>query len=379
MFEHFRTLADASLPQIHLMARDLDLPHPVRVYAQAVSFFMSGDIERLEVVHRDVDKQLANVDCKIKSQVQSLISFRLQLRHQNVTPDSISRIHGKEFDDVLDAEKFFLLGRAWESLGDDNQGGAFSMQAAAIYKRCRCPKKALRAFYNSIVADSRVLPYKNFISEYQAVIEMSKQVQDLAFAGMALTMLSREYQIVGLVEKSLSTVEEGLLSLESERGSLHFFYALLQKAHLLMENGKPHQAENILLETQMSSFPEIHATKRFLECLMDPKKSWSHEEEKLLIPTWRERLPQIIGRNLKVESNQTIEATMLEERLLKTLWSGPVAKWDLIERIYPNESDSLALENRFKNLVARVRKKFPGVLQFHDGQYFVESKTTLSI
>jgi hypothetical protein len=379
MFEHFRTLADASLPQIHLMARDLDLPHPVRMYAQAVSYFMSGDNERLGMLDRDVEHQLVSVDSKMKSDLRSLISFRLKIRLHSVTVESLQKIQQLSFEDVLDAEKYFLLGRAWESLGDDVQGAPCSMQAAAIYKRCLCPKKALRAFYNSIVADSRVFPYKNFISEYQAVIEMSKQVKDMAFAGMAMTMLSREYQIVGLFEKALATVEEGLQSLESERGSLHFFYALLQKAHLILENGKTDHAKNILLETQMASFPEIHATKRFLECLMDPGKIWSREDEKHLVPSWRERLPQIIGRNLKVESNQTIEVTMLEERLLKTLWSGPVAKWDLIEKIYPNESDALALENRFKNLVARVRKKFPGVLQFHDGQYFVESKSSLSL
>lgn len=379
MFAHFRALADASLPQIHQMARDIELPLPVRIYAQAVSYFMLGDVERLELVNCDVEKHLVNLDLKLKSDLQTLISFRLKLRLQKISNVLLQKIQAQTFEDVLDAEKFFLLGRAWESLGDDKQGAQCSMQAAALYKKHQCSKKALRAFYNSIVADSRVLPYKNFISEYQSVIEMSKQVQDEAFAGIALTMLSREYQIVGLNEKALATAEQGLLSLESERGSLHFYYALLQKAHLLVETGRSDAAKSTLIEVQMASFPEVHATARFIECLLEPKKTWSKEDEKYLVPTWRERLPQIIGRNMKVEFHPRIEATMLEERLLKTLWSGPMAKWDLIERLYPNETGALVLENRFKNLVGRVRKKFPGVLRFHDGRYFVDSKANLNI
>ncbi|MGZ5280432.1 MAG: hypothetical protein ACXWC9_10840, partial [Pseudobdellovibrionaceae bacterium] len=102
MFEHFRILAEAPLPQIHQMARDVDLPLAPRVYAQAVSFFMSGDIERLEILNADVDKHLHSVDNELRKQIGLLIRLRTGLRKQEIQTKDLHEIMSQELPDVLD-------------------------------------------------------------------------------------------------------------------------------------------------------------------------------------------------------------------------------------------------------------------------------------
>lgn len=60
---------------------------------------------------------------------------------------------------------------------------------------------------------------------------------------------------------------------------------------------------------------------------------------------------------------------LLEERLLGALRKQPLHRWDLIKLLYPQESNTEILENRFKNLMARVRKKLPGILHCEEGIY----------
>lgn len=353
------------------MARNPELPAPVLFYAQYMAAFMSGDLEKMQAL-------MAEMDRKLPADLQELVHLRLKLRTKQITLQDIELATARVYTDVLEAEKYFVISRAWEHHGREELSIKTAMQASALYKKFQCPKKSLRSFYNSVVAESRLTPYKNFISEYQTVIKLSREVKDDAFAGMALNMLSREYQIVGLLDKALECAEEGLQLLENERGSIHHFTSLLQKAHLLIELKRVDQALPLLTESKMASFPEVRAIRTLLECTLDPAKTWPEELEKYLLPTWRERLPDLLRMNQISQEAQEAPSS-LEFKVLKLLWSGPVAKWDLIERIYPEETDSTLSENRFKNLVARLRKKFPNVLQFHDGQYFIKINDGLDL
>lgn len=353
------------------MARDAELPEPVLFYAQCMAAFMSGDMEKMQSLLAEMKKEFS-LDLK------DLIILRTQLRTKSISTQDIQNAEARIYFDVLEAEKYFVISRAWELLGREDLNIKSAMRSSALYKRFECPKKSLRAFYNSVVAESRLTPYKNFISEYQTVITLSREVKDDAFAGMALSMLSREYQIVGLPDKALTCIEEGIQLLENERGSLHYFAALLQKAHLLMEAKNAAGAIPLMIECKMASFPEIRAIRTLLECALDPAKEWPSELEKHLLPSWRERLPDLLRMN-QISQEAQEAPTSLEFKVLKLLWSGPVPKWDLIERIYPEEQNSTLSENRFKNLVARLRKKFPEVLQFIDGQYFIQKNSSLDL
>ena len=359
------------------MSRRLDLPAPVSLYSKAVTFFLTGDFERLEEIKIQLPVELKETPNEYKNALKSIVDFRLDLRLRRLKPAQITEFESQKFPDVLEAEKFFLAGAAWETLGEDDKTQERSMRASHEYERCECPRKGVKAMYNAIVAESRIYPYKNFVNEYQAVIQACEKIENFRFAGLAMVQLSREYQIVGLLEKAKQTVDQALENLKSERGSLHFGNALLQKAHIEIEMGAVPEARKLITEAQMSSFPEILAASELLSCLIERSRSWPKHMEKHLQPTWRERLALLKSDKLDLQLETNL--TELETKLLKMLWSGPLEKWDLISRLYPDNEDSLILENRFKNLVARVRKKLPNTLQFNDGSYYIESKNLIRL
>ena len=94
-------------------------------------------------------------------------------------------------------------------------------------------------------------------------------------------------------------------------------------------------------------------------CIMVINRLHAYCDGDIIVP---KRAQTVIG---------TSSPSDLEQTLLRLAYNGPVEKWDLIERLYPAGGDSLALENRFKNLVARVRKKYPSLLTCHEGRYSV--------
>jgi hypothetical protein len=361
------------------MARDLDLPGSVLFYAQIVSSFMSGDLEKMQELVIGIEAALKDEVPSIAADIKDLVYLRLKVRAKNITTADIEKVYSRTFFDVLDAEKFFVAARGWEIMGDELSSINAYLKASAIYKKLECPKKSLRAFYSSVVAESRLTPYKNFVGEYQAIINMSRELGDNSFAGAAMNMLSREYQIVGLSQEAMNLANDSLEYLATERGSYLYYHSLLHKAHLLIERNMPVQATILLLECKLAAFPEVTAARVLLECAIDKDKTWPIELEKDLHPTFRERIPDLLINSQKQDLPLQEGPTSLEFKLLKLLWNGPIGKWDLIERLYPGEADSYAIENRFKNLVARLRKKYPEVLSFKEGNYFIQNKTDINL
>jgi len=69
------------------------------------------------------------------------------------------------------------------------------------------------------------------------------------------------------------------------------------------------------------------------------------------------------------EKSFSVKLGPLEEKLLELLKTKSCSKWELVSLLYPDEGNSLLAENRFKNLLARVRKKCPGVVVCQSGLY----------
>ncbi len=354
-------LIEASSNEIQMLARDLALPEPLYTYAQVLAAFLQGDSEKLTAICSQMETDNEDV-CE-------LARLRLALRRRELKPVELQRIEELEFTGVLLAEKYFCLGMGWEFCENDTRAHASFLSAAHHYRSHSCPRKGLRAHYNAVVAESRLRPHKSFIADYQAIIDASRAIADEAFEGIALAMLSREFQIVGLLDQALQMADDSLMRLQIERGTIHYFHSLLHKAHVLIELGRPDEVFELLNESQLAPFPAIHAARHLLSLNLDPALVWDRELERDLLPTWKNRLPSLLGKRPTVIG--TSSPSDLEQTLLRLAYNGPVEKWDLIERLYPAGGDSLALENRFKNLVARVRKKYPSLLTCHEGRYSV--------
>jgi tetratricopeptide (TPR) repeat protein len=356
----WRRVLEAPTHELPLLSRDQSLDSELRAYAGVLASFLQGDAEKLAAIAESLPA----------GPLREISRLRLMFRRRTFNANDL--LGSAAAEGVLEAERQFCLGMAWEHLNDDARSMEHFAGAAAIYREHGCPKKALRSMYNAIAAETRVHPHKNFVADFQAVIEASKAVGDAAFEGMALIQLAREYQVAGALDRALNMIERAVGCLASERGTFHYFHALLNHAHVLMDLRRDPEARAVLKETELASFPQITAARELLLCALDSGRVWDRKFEKDLLPTWRNRLAALTSPT--TESGASSE---LEKRLLKFVYNGPVEKWDLITRLYPGEDSSLALENRFKNLVARVRKKYPVNIQCVEGRYSLDKMPPL--
>lgn len=352
-------LIDSTSSEIHQWARDVSLPEKLGFYARALSYYLQGDRERL--------RELAVLSSGCPH-IDALVAARLKIRERAIVIEDLQLLGA--LPHVLEGERHFLLAQAHDPLGELAQVAKHYSLAAKIYREQGCPKKAARSDYNAIVADSRRLPHKSYVFEYQAVIDQSRRTGDTALEGMALIGIAREYQIQGLFTQALKMAEHAVDLLELERGSIHFGHALLQKAHVMIDLHRESEVLPLILEAEMAPFPEVLAAAKLLRTALDPARVWDRAWENDLMPTWRNRVPQLttmakVGRGTEI-------STELEERLLKIVYNGPVDKWDLIERLYPKGGAPLALENRLKNLLNRVRRKYPEKIVCSEGRYSIE-------
>ena len=370
-------ILQASVTDLQIDARDFNLEPVCRHYAEVVLHFMNSNIEALsaKLIEFKMDPKLQEDLAPYIEDLQSITELRLLLRTKKITLSYLKTVLEKNLSEAFEAEKYFLLGRCFEELNDENENIRCALKAAALYKKLGCEKKSIAAFYNAIVAESRLIPHKSYISEYQSVIQQCEKINDFTFAGVTQVMLSREYQIIGSLTEAYRLSEVGLKRLQCDRGSFQYYHALLHQADVLIQLERFEEAKSQMHETKLAHFPEIKAARTLLECLIDRSKTWNRDLEKDLIPTWKERLSLLSQKDLQEQTSASL--TELEMKLVKILWNGPHNKWDMITKIYSDTKDSEVLENRFKNLIARTKKKLPNTINFHDGRYFIENKTEL--
>lgn len=369
----------ASLVELQIHARDFNLDPISKFYAEVLLYFLNFDNlalkEKWDVLR--TDSQLQKNLQPYTNDLLTICELRYQLRTEKVTAIYLKKLNEKKLSNIFEAEKYFLMGRSYELLQNEKENIQCALKASALYKKAGCPKKALRALYNSVVAESRLAPYKTYILEYQSIIRLAEETQDTSFCGMSQTMISREYQIIGLLDEAIQLSEQGLKNLSLEKGSFHYFHAILHRASLMIETKNFSEAKKLLAESKLGSFPEIGAARQLLECLIEPTLIWNKDLEQHLLPTWKERLCLIQQKD--VEDQATSQLTELELKIVKTLWSGPQSKWEIITKIYGDQDDSAVLENRFKNLIARTKKKLPDTISFNDGRYYIENKAQLNL
>ena len=139
-------LIEAKPHELPLLGRDTSLPEAARAYALSVSAFLKGDLEHLRKLTEETKE----------SEVGELVRLRLQLRLRTLSREAIES--SKALSGALEGERQFILGMAWEFIGDEAQSLSAFQAAAVLYRESGCARKALRALYNSIAAESRLLP-----------------------------------------------------------------------------------------------------------------------------------------------------------------------------------------------------------------------------
>lgn len=351
---------------IELAARlELDPTAGARLlYCQALQAYLDGDIMRLARLVAQWQSRLERTPAD--QAVAALLQLRLAIR-ERAEPATLAvalqkvEAAGSDFWPEFAGEAAFVCAMAYETLDQPKQAAPAYRRAAIYLREVGAHKKSVKAELNAVVADSRIDPDRKLLAEYDQVYRRAKAVGQRGVAGVALLNVSREMQILGAHKAALRMCNRAIALLRADVGTLPYYLALLHRGHLLLDLGRATEAELDLETLRLSRHAEVCEGLKALRALHPPGGSDKTLpiNEARLTPTWRARL-------------RTASAPVLgelEERLFSLLSEGPKDRFELIAQLYGDSLGFEVLENRFKVLLNRIRKKRPGEIVLESGKY----------
>ena len=191
---------------------------------------------------------------------------------------------------------------------------------------------------------------------------------DHLIAGLCRHNMAREYQLLGGLRTALEFENEALELLQAEVGSLNYLQALANRCHILIDLGRLQEAYLDFEKVRLSPFPEMVEASKVIEKILGENQASVAED--FLTPTWRERLGQ--------QNREKLALGTLEEKLLHLLARRPHHKFEIIEQLYGTDLPLEHTENRFKNLLLRLKKKISAdTIVFEKGRYSLNERVIL--
>lgn len=265
-------------------------------------------------------------------------------------------------DNALLGEAYFIAAKGYSTIGLFNEAKEFYLKSYQNLKKAHLMKKAIKALQNHIVVESKIKPQKSLFSDYNFLFKESLRVGNKPMAGLAKQNISREYELVGSLDIALEYAEQSVELMSDDSGSFHYFMAILHKAHLLVKLKMFEEAKKEIQRLGIAKFQEIQEGLKVLNGEITREKVKIDRSK--LVPTWRERLDEFsMNRGNKIRLSKT------EEKLIQFLESGPKKKAEILDYMYSNSGDFFSVENRFKVLLSRFRKKCADIIIFENDRY----------
>lgn len=300
--------------------------------------------------------------------------MRFHLRAADFTLSDLFRLHDQVRNiesgrGLFFAEACFIAGTACLQKSEYRQAEEFYLQAATHYEFAGSFKKSIRAQLSSLAAYTCVFPESRLFHEYSVIHEKAMAVGERLSAGTALINISRELQRIKALPHALTTIDKALDILkEDHRSSREFSLAMAQRADLYFQLDKKVEGTNDVIfalchpHAEVQSACHVLAQKYQLDLLA--------LQSQTILPTWQER---------KNQNSQSEILTVMESLLLKLLSERPRAKSDLMDALFGEKISTESKNNRFKNLISRVRSKVPGVIVIKDGIFSIQDEFSFEV
>lgn len=362
-----KSILDSNLEE--LLQHDLyttSLSHPIECYLKVVINYLKADTPELETwlkKTKDLFKQ-DETDLVLKG-IYLCSQVRYNIRSNNLIASDLDTYEVMSLPEPWSIELKLVLGLAFLRMNIFDKSSALFEMSYKQYSAYGCKKKALIAYQNHVVSKLNLNPQKNYLAEWSFLVKLARKEKVTSMEGGALINLSREYQNIGSFEPALKAANEALDSLSESVGTYQYYLALFQKCDLLIELGRNTEAYTTYQEGKLCPFEELKPSLQILEKKMNPDKTMSKIELPESLP-WKERMEDLkSGIKVKQQGN-------LVQQLLAELEKEPQDKFTLIEKLYPEKIDFEVKDNRFKVLLSKIRKQYPGLVLKQGDLYKLE-------
>jgi tetratricopeptide (TPR) repeat protein len=302
-----------------------------------------------------------------------LAQLRLAIRKRAVTAELLAATVAllTNCDSAaLRGEVCFVMALAYDVMKEHFQCLKWNYDASLAFAEAGLEKKSLLAQQNSVAAESRIFPNKNLLLQYYQVYRRARRGKHLAIAGIALFNIAREYQLVGALENALSAIDRSLAYMQGEEGTLHYYLALLNRAHILAELGRKTDAILDYEAASLGDFPEIRAARTALAHILGI--TTPAIANGTLTASWMERLEKNQNARMPLKKLST-----QENSLVRILSAGARERHDLAAELFGSNISLEHALNRLKSLLTRLARKTPGLICQEEERIFLATEFNL--
>lgn len=334
-------------------------------YVSFMIAFFRLDLERMKLILAKSEQS----DSMTPEWLKRLFQLRVMIR-EDVQPEPLRQFE-KTFnelptEDYQRGEILYSLGVAYHALKLYSEAEDRFLQASALLEKAGADKKSLRALMSSLASYSCVNPQSRLFFEYSTLCRKALRISDYQTAGTCLVNISREYQRLNLLQAALEVIEEaGRLFEEHALGSREHALAIVQRAHLLFQLKRTREATRELEVATMNRHPEVQSAVRCLAEMFQVEDRAENSNQ--ILPTWQER---------QEEEPEKKSLGRLETLVMELISQSPKTRNELVEKVYGSSIESDYTHARIKNILARIRKRFPGLIYFDGEKYFVTDQET---
>lgn len=311
----------------------------VLAYRDVLIAYFRGSAEG---VLRVITKSQLPSDFLAVAQLRSEILSGLRLEEEMISAEkSLKHIRLSE----ARAELLFCLTIAGIKTGQYEEASRFALLADHEFLTLGLAKKAVKSSFNYLIAQTHLFPSNRFFSDYSILADRAELVGEWAVMVAAQLNISREFQKVGALEMALESANKAVVGGKANgEGTRELGFARLQKASVLNALKRPLESAQELALASMIDHPEIAAAVA--------ESASIHR----------------LARFREAPDSASALGSM-EAKLIETLRTHPAEFNRLADTLYPEVQDVFSQRERLKNLIARVRKKQPGLIIREAGCY----------
>ena len=363
-------LFDAHLSELVELRTQVGADSVAALYAQVLYFYLQCDLAGLERVLAESRQKFGTTvpeQCCLM-----LAELRLRIRNHAIERSLLAeatQLAARAGDWAGEIE--FVVGMSYSKIPDHALAQSAYQRAFQSLERLGARRKATKALFNHVVCESRVHPEKKLIADYHHLVKRAAKFKDYGTAAICCSNISREYQKLGALEVALRYCDRALKFLKDDIGTLDYYLVVVHRCHLLVDLGRLQEAELEFQTARSGDFPEVREALKVVDAIRNGSRPALDRDvnRKMLTPTWQERLEE-------KKSNQK-RLTPLEGKLLQLIAQAPRTKFEIIAQLYPEKADFKLLEDRFKNLMNRLKKSRPGLIILENKKYRISDESFL--
>lgn len=350
---------EASLSELFDLRLSLASKKKESQYLEIIYLYLKRDIHSLRSILMAVEDQF----------IKALGMLRYTLATNEISEDLLQKViilSEREEDLSWKGEASFLIAMAYGEISEYQKSKEYYQQAYNQLWKSGLKRKAVKSLLNFVVSESYLKSENRVLVEYEYVAKKAREIEDHGIEAICILNLASEYRRMGAYPAALKQSIRALELGENEMGTQHYYLAILEKAHNLIEMNRIEEAQYDLTQAEASGIESIVESVKVLRKRLGEKVTVKTET---LDANWKIRLQNLY------EQISSKKLTKKEAQLIELIVAGEKTRDDLIDSLYGTQIDYESAGNRFRVLMSRFRKKIPNLLIYEDGIYRVSDQT----